>query len=44
MREEELPFFLVEAFGVSDGAGRLVELLRWLSPVSRREGLLGRAV
>ena len=44
IREQELPFFLVEAFAVSDGVGRLVELLRWLSPVSRREGLLGRAI
>lgn len=44
IREEELPLFLVEAFHVSDGVGRLVELLQWLSPVSRREGLLGRAI
>lgn len=44
IREEELPLFLVEAFHVSDGVGRLVDLLHWLSPVSRREGLLGRAV
>ena len=44
VREQELPFFLVEAFDVSDGVGRLVELLRWLSPVSRREDLLGRAI
>ncbi len=44
VREEELPFSLVEAFDVSAEVGRLVELLRWLSPVSRREGLLGRAI
>ena len=44
IREEELPFFLVEAFHVNDGVGRLVDLLHWLSPVSRREGLLGRVV
>ncbi len=44
VREEELPFSLVEAFDVSAGVERLVELLRWLSPVSRREGLLDRAI
>ncbi len=42
--EGELPFSLVEAFDVSAGVERLVELLRWLSPVSRREGLLDRAI
>jgi hypothetical protein len=38
---DHLPLSLVEAFGVAEGGReRLVDLLKWLSPLSRRKGLL----
>lgn len=40
---DQLPLSLVEAFGVGVEGERLAELLRWLSPVSRREGLSAQA-
>lgn len=44
IREDQLPFSLIEAFGVSERGARVVELLRWLSPVSEREGLCAQAL
>lgn len=44
IREAQLPFSLIEAFGVSERGERVVELLRWLSPVSGREGLCAQAL
>ena len=44
IREDQLPCSLIEAFGVSERDERLVDLLRWLSPVSSREGPCAQAV
>lgn len=37
--EERLPFSLAEVFGVAAEGARIVDLLRWLSPVSTRPWL-----
>lgn len=41
---DRLPLSLVEGFGVAEGGReRMVHLLKWLSPLSTRQGLAGQA-
>ncbi len=41
---DDLPLSLVEVFGVDEGRDGVLDLLRWLSPVSTRPGLSVHAI